>query len=206
MSFSLSLFSISLESRFKFLTNKNDAKGKNNKTKIEIEIQIIFQSYKESRNIINTGRINSAVDKPNQIVLKALPRDFVKYLDTVVVAVCDIIPCPENLIKKIAKNSVNIVDAFEKKKLENESKIITKNANFEILMSSIFFPTHIRTKLLNKVAEAYIEPNCPWDMDNSFLMLVLNIPIKKLCPKLEKNVNINPNKITFKLKLLNINK
>ena len=73
-------------------------------------------------------------------------------------------------------------------------------------MSSIFFPTHIRTKLLNKVAEAYIEPNCPWDMDNSFLMLVLNIPRKKLCPKLEKNVNINPNKITFKLKLLNINK
>jgi hypothetical protein len=25
----------------------------------------------------------------------------------------------------------------------------------------------------------------------------LNKPIKKLCPKLEKNVNINPNKITL---------
>jgi hypothetical protein len=35
-------------------------------------------------------------------------------------------------------------------------------------------------------------------------MLGLKIPIKKLCPKLEKNVNINPNRITFKLKLLNI--
>ena len=35
-------------------------------------------------------------------------------------------------------------------------------------------------------------------------MLLLNNPIKKLCPKLEKNVNIKPNKITFKLKLLNI--
>ena len=59
-------------------------------------------------------------------------------------------------------------------------------------------------KLLNKVAEAYIEPNCPWDIFSSFLMLVLNIPKKKLCPKLEKNVKINPNIITFKLKLLNI--
>ena len=28
--------------------------------------------------------------------------------------------------------------------------------------------------------------------------------LKKLCPKLEKNVNIKPNIITFKLKLLNI--
>jgi len=35
-------------------------------------------------------------------------------------------------------------------------------------------------------------------------MLGLNIPKKKLCPKLEKNVNIKPNIITFKLKLLNI--
>ena len=35
-------------------------------------------------------------------------------------------------------------------------------------------------------------------------MLELNKPRKKLCPKLEKNVKINPKKITFKLKLLNI--
>jgi hypothetical protein len=35
-------------------------------------------------------------------------------------------------------------------------------------------------------------------------MLGLNSPRKKLCPKLEKNVKINPNKITLKFKLLNI--
>ena len=73
-------------------------------------------------------------------------------------------------------------------------------------MSSIFFPTHIRTKLLNKVAEAYIEPNCPCVIDKASLMLELKRPRKKLCPKLEKNVKINPNRITFKLKLLNIDK
>ena len=37
-------------------------------------------------------------------------------------------------------------------------------------------------------------------------MLELKSPKKKLCPKLEKNVNMNPNKITFKLKFLNIKK
>ena len=36
-------------------------------------------------------------------------------------------------------------------------------------------------------------PNCPWVIDSSFLILGLNIPKKKLCPKLEKNVNIKPN-------------
>jgi len=35
-------------------------------------------------------------------------------------------------------------------------------------------------------------------------MLELNKPKKKLCPKLEKNVNINPNIIILKFKLLNI--
>ena len=37
-------------------------------------------------------------------------------------------------------------------------------------------------------------------------MLELNSPKKKLCPKLEKNVNIKPNIMTFKLKLLNRDK
>ena len=37
-------------------------------------------------------------------------------------------------------------------------------------------------------------------------MLELNKPRKKLCPKLEKNVNIKPNNITLKFKLLNIGK
>jgi hypothetical protein len=43
-------------------------------------------------------------------------------------------------------------------------------------------------------------------IDNASLILELNNPKKKLCPKLEKNVKINPNIITFKLKLLNIEK
>ena len=70
--------------------------------------------------------------------------------------------------------------------------------------SSIFFPIQIKTTLLNNVADAYIEPNCPCVIDKASLILELNKPRKKLCPKLEKNVNINPNIITLKLKLLNI--
>ena len=58
--------------------------------------------------------------------------------------------------------------------------------------------------LLNRVADAYIEPNCPCVIESVSLILELNKPKKKLCPKLEKNVNIKPNIITFKLKLLNI--
>ena len=124
----------------------------------------------------------------------------------VVVAVWDIIPWPENLIKKIAINKKIIDEIFEKKKHENERSKVTKNANLKILISSIFFPTQISNKLLHNVADAYIEPNCPWVIDSVSLILVLNIPRKKLCPKLEKNVNINPNTITFKLKFLNIKK
>ena len=41
-------------------------------------------------------------------------------------------------------------------------------------------------------------------MSSSFRIGALNNPKKKLCPKLEKNVNINPNKIIFKFKFLNI--
>ena len=81
---------------------------------------------------------------------------------------------------------------------------MTNNENLNADISSIFFPIQISTRLLSKVADAYIEPNCPCDIESSDLMLLLNNPIKKLCPKLEKNVNIKPNKITFKLKLLNI--
>ena len=113
-------------------------------------------------------------------------------------------PCPENLIKKIDKNRKIIEEILENKKHENDNKIDTKNANFKTFISSIFFPNHISKKLLNNVAEAYIFPNWPWVICNSFLMLELNIPKKKLCPKLEKNVNIKPNIITFELKLLNI--
>ena len=122
----------------------------------------------------------------------------------VVVAVWDIMPWPENLIKKTAINNKGIEDIVEKKKHENANNKITKKENLVILISSIFFPNQINIKLLSKVAEAYIEPNWPWLIDSSFLMLGLKIPKKKLCPKLEKNVNIKPNTITFKLKFLNI--
>ena len=98
--------------------------------------------------------MNSAVDKPNHPVLRALPLDFVKYLVIVVVAVCDIIPWPENLIKKIEINKNDIDEIFEKRKHENDNNKITRNANFDISISSIFFPTQINKKLLNKVAEA----------------------------------------------------
>ena len=40
-------------------------------------------------------------------------------------------------------------------------------------------------------------PNSPWVIPNSFRIGALNNPKKKLCPKLEKNVNIKPNIITF---------
>ena len=103
--------------------------------------------------------MNSAVDNPNHPELNALPLDFVKYLEIVVVAVWDIMPCPENLINKIAMKRIETDDIFEKKKHENDSNIITKKANLEIFISSIFFPIQISMKLLNNVAEAYIEPN-----------------------------------------------
>ena len=79
---------------------------------------------------------------------------LVKYLEIVVVAVCDIIPWPENLIKKIATNKKTIDEIFEKKKHENERSRVTKKANLKIFISSIFFPTQINKKLLSKVADA----------------------------------------------------
>ena len=63
-------------------------------------------------------------------------------------------PWPENLIKKIAINKKITDEIFEKEKQENDSNKVTKKANLKILISSIFFPTHINRKLLNKVAEA----------------------------------------------------
>ena len=63
-------------------------------------------------------------------------------------------PCPENLIRKIAINKKITEEIFEKKKHEKDKSIVTKNANLNILISSIFFPTQINKKLLNKVAVA----------------------------------------------------
>ena len=50
--------------------------------------------------------------------------------------------------------------------------VILQIMNLFIFISSIFFPTQIKTKLLSKVADAYIEPNCPCVIDNSSLMLI----------------------------------
>ena len=69
--------------------------------------------------------MNSAKDKPNQIMLNAFPHDFVKYLEIVVEAVWDINPCPENLIKKTAINKKAIDEIFEKKKQENDRSNVT---------------------------------------------------------------------------------
>ena len=65
------------------------------------------------------------VERPNQPTLKSFPLDFVKYLVIVVVAVWDINPCPENLIKKTAMNKKIIEDIFEKKKHENAKSKVT---------------------------------------------------------------------------------
>ena len=118
----------------------------------------------------------------------------------------DIIPWPENLIKNIATNKKGIEYILEKKKHAKAKSGITNKENLNAFTSSILFPNHIKRILLSNVAEAKIEPNCPWVIDKASLMLELKSPRKKLCPKLEKNVKINPNTITFKLKLLNIDK
>ena len=107
-----------------------------------------------SKYTTKTGNINSAVERPNQLVLRAFPLDFVKYLEIVVVAVWDIIPWPENLMRKIEINKKVIEEIFEKKKHEKDKSNVTKNANLNIFISSIFFPTQINKKLLIKVADA----------------------------------------------------
>ena len=107
-----------------------------------------------SKKTINNGRINSAKDKPSQVALKAIPLLFSKYLEIVVVAVWDINPCPENLIRNIEKNKKTTEEILENKKQEMANNTITYKENFKILKSSIFFPTHTNIKLLNNVADA----------------------------------------------------
>ena len=107
-----------------------------------------------SKKTINNGRINSAKDKPSQVALKARPLLFSKYLEIVVVAVWDINPCPESLIKNIEKNKKNIEEILENKKQEIANKTITYAANSNIFTSSIFLPIQTNIKLLKRVAEA----------------------------------------------------
>ena len=124
------------------------------RTNIDTEIQIFCQLVIVNKYTIKTGKINSAVERPNQPVLKALPLDFIKYLEIVVLAVWDIIPWPENLIRNIPTNKNATDDILEKKKHEKERSNVTKKANLKMLISSIYFPTHIKRKLLSNVAVA----------------------------------------------------
>ena len=113
-----SLGASSLVSKSNFLTKKKDAIGKKIKVKTDIDIQIFCQAVIVSKYTTNTGKINSAVERPNQPTLRAFPLDFVKYLVIVVDAVWDIKPWPENLIKKTEINKKMIDDTFEKRKQE----------------------------------------------------------------------------------------
>ena len=71
------------------------------------------------------GKINSDKDKPSQVMLNARPLVFSKNLDIVVVAVWDISPCPDNLIKKIEKNKKITDEILENKKQEIANKTTT---------------------------------------------------------------------------------
>ena len=57
-------------------------------------------------------------------------------------------------MRKIAINKITIDEIFEKKKHENDKRIVTSDANLKISISSIFFPNQINIKLLNNVADA----------------------------------------------------
>ena len=94
-------------------------------TEIEMAIQIYLQSIKVNKKITNNGKINSANDKPSQVVLNARPLVFSKNLYIVVVAVWDISPWPDNLIKKIDKNKKATDEILENKKQEIASNAMT---------------------------------------------------------------------------------
>ena len=51
-------------------------------------------------------------------------------------------------------NKYIIDEIWENKKLEIDNNITTYDANFTIFISSIFFPTQTKIKLLKSVAEA----------------------------------------------------
>ena len=80
---------------------------------------------KVNKKTIKTGITNSANDKPNQPVLKALPLFFIKKRDIVVVAVWLDSPCPASRIKKIPINKKITDEIFENIKQEADRKIIT---------------------------------------------------------------------------------
>ena len=82
----------SLEFKVKFLIVVKIINGKNNNIVKAIYCQISLHDKNDKRNIIRTGKINSAVDSPNQAILNAFPLLLLKYLEIVVLEVCDISP------------------------------------------------------------------------------------------------------------------
>jgi hypothetical protein len=94
-------------------------------TNIETDNQIFLHSIMVNKKTINNGRTNSAKDNPSHVILKAFPLLLSKNLEIVVVAVCDIKPCPESLIKKIEKNRNIIDEILENKKQEIANNMIT---------------------------------------------------------------------------------
>ena len=102
-------------------------KGKIKITIIDIPCHTLLQEQIVKKYTIKTGKINSAVDKPNQIALNAFPLDFSKYLEIAVEDVWLIKPWPENLIKNIPTPKINILLINEKNKVDINNNIITKN-------------------------------------------------------------------------------
>ena len=76
---------------------------------------------------METGKINSADDNPNQIALRAFPLDLSKNREIVVVEVWLINPWPENLIKNIPIAKKYILLMNENMSDEKNNKNITKN-------------------------------------------------------------------------------
>ena len=60
--------------------------------------------------------------------------------------------CVQGSSGDVVRQKRKVVDEMDGH--EKERSKVTKNANLKILISTIFFPTQINRKLLNKVAEA----------------------------------------------------
>ena len=80
----------------------------------------------ERKKTIVMGIINSAAESPNHVTLSALPLFKSKYLEMLVVAVCDINPWPDNLKRKMPTNNNRILVMKEKKIEEKNSREITR--------------------------------------------------------------------------------
>ena len=69
--------------------------------------------------------MNSALDNPNQMALKAFPLDLLKYLEMAVAPVWIINPWPEKRNKNIPTNNIKMLLIIEKKIDETNKIAIT---------------------------------------------------------------------------------